>query len=113
HRQAVPCYNTSGGYFGTSIDEVCANADRSLDNGIGGVKMKVGQPDVREDIERVTALRKHLGTEVPIMIDANQQWDRPTALRFGRAVDELGLTWIEEPLDAHDVEGHAALNASL
>ncbi|MDN3520447.1 L-talarate/galactarate dehydratase [Halomonas ramblicola] len=113
HREAVPCYNTSGGYYGTSIDEVCANADRSLDDGIGGVKMKVGQPDVREDIERVTALRKHLGAEVPIMIDANQQWDRPTALRFGRAVDELGLTWIEEPLDAQDVEGHAELNASL
>jgi L-talarate/galactarate dehydratase len=113
HRESVPCYNTSGGYFGASIDEVCANADRSLDEGIGGVKMKVGQPDVREDIERVTALRRHLGDAVPIMIDANQQWDRPTALRFGRAVDELGLTWIEEPLDAHDVEGHAALSARL
>ncbi|MBY5967928.1 mandelate racemase/muconate lactonizing enzyme family protein [Halomonas denitrificans] len=112
-REAVPTYNTSGGYFGTQIEEVCANADRALANGIGGVKMKVGQPDVAEDIRRVVALRKHLGDGVPIMIDANQQWDRTTALRFGRAVDELRLVWIEEPLDAHDYEGHAWLNARL
>lgn len=113
YRDAVPTYNTSGGYFGTSIEEVCANADRSRANGIRGVKMKVGQPDVAEDIRRVTALRKHLGDEVPIMIDANQQWDRETAMRFGRAVDDLSLTWIEEPVSAHDYEGHAWLNANL
>lgn len=112
-RSAVPTYNTSGGYFGTEIEEVCANADRSRANGIRGVKMKVGQPDVFEDIRRVTALRRHLGDAVPIMIDANQQWDRDTALRFGRAVDELGLTWIEEPLNCHDYAGHAWLNARL
>jgi len=113
HREAIPTYNTSGGYFGTRIEEVCANADRSRASGIRGVKMKVGQPDVAEDIRRVIALRKHLGDDVPIMIDANQQWDRDTALRFGRAVDDLGLTWIEEPLSAHDYEGHAWLNEKL
>jgi L-alanine-DL-glutamate epimerase-like enolase superfamily enzyme len=47
------------------------------------------------------------------MIDANQQWDRVTALRFGRAVEHLGLEWIEEPVDAYDVEGHAQLAAAL
>ncbi|WP_148253136.1 L-talarate/galactarate dehydratase [Aidingimonas lacisalsi] len=113
YRDAVPTYNTSGGYFGTAIKEVCANADRSRANGIRGVKMKVGQPDLNEDIRRVTTLRKHLGDDVPIMIDANQQWDRNTAMRFGRGIDDLGLTWIEEPVSAHDPEGHAWLNARL
>jgi L-alanine-DL-glutamate epimerase-like enolase superfamily enzyme len=47
------------------------------------------------------------------MVDANQQWDRVTAQRFGRAVEELNLTWIEEPLDAYDAEGHAALAKGL
>lgn len=113
YRDAVPTYNTSGGYFGTPIEDVCANADRSIAKGIQGVKMKVGQPDLKEDIRRVTALRNHLGEDVPIMIDANQQWDRDTAMRFGRAVDSLNLTWIEEPVGAHDHEGHAWLNARL
>jgi len=47
------------------------------------------------------------------MVDVNQQWDRTTAARMGRALEEFDLTWIEEPLDAHDLEGHAALAAQL
>jgi L-alanine-DL-glutamate epimerase-like enolase superfamily enzyme len=47
------------------------------------------------------------------MVDANQQWDRPTAERVGRALEEFNLVWIEEPLDAYDVEGHARLAAQL
>jgi L-alanine-DL-glutamate epimerase-like enolase superfamily enzyme len=47
------------------------------------------------------------------MIDANQQWDRVTALRFGRIVEPLNLTWIEEPVDANDAQGHARLAAEL
>jgi L-alanine-DL-glutamate epimerase-like enolase superfamily enzyme len=47
------------------------------------------------------------------MVDANQQWDRPTALRMCRRLEELELVWIEEPLDAYDAEGHAALAAQL
>jgi len=61
----------------------------------------------------VQAVRKHLGENVPFMVDANQQWDRPTASRFGRILEQFNLTWIEEPLDAYDAEGHAALAAQL
>ena len=46
------------------------------------------------------------------MVDANQQWDRPTAERVGRAMEDFNLVWIEEPLDAYDVEGHAARRQS-
>ena len=47
------------------------------------------------------------------MVDANQQWDRPKAMRACRALEQFDLIWIEEPLDAWDVEGHAALALSL
>ena len=47
------------------------------------------------------------------MVDANQQWDRPKAQRACRAFEGFDLTWIEEPLDAYDFEGHAALAATL
>ena len=47
------------------------------------------------------------------MVDANQQWDRPTAMRIGRGLEEFNLVWIEEPLDAYDSEGHAQLAAAL
>ncbi|MFE4170463.1 mandelate racemase/muconate lactonizing enzyme family protein [Streptomyces sp. NPDC056909] len=113
HRDSVRCYNTSGGFLSMPLDQVLENAGLALARGIGGIKIKVGQPDGRSDLRRVEAVREHLGDDVPLMVDANQQWDRTTAARMGRALEGFGLTWIEEPLDAYDAEGHAALAASL
>jgi L-alanine-DL-glutamate epimerase-like enolase superfamily enzyme len=113
HRDSVACYNTSGGFLSTPIEEVLDNLDRSVEAGIGGVKIKVGQPDGRADLKRLEAVRKRLDGRAALMVDANQQWDRPTALRMGRALEAFDLTWIEEPLDAYDAEGHAALAQAL
>ena len=109
HRESVRCYNTSGGFLHTPIDQLKVNAAASIERGIGGIKLKVGQPDGALDVERVAAVRKHLGDAVPIMVDANQQWDRPTAQRMCRILEQHRLVWIEEPLDAYDHEGHAEL----
>lgn len=113
HRDTVQCYNTSGGYLSMSIDEVLDNTRASVERGIGGIKIKVGQPDTRIDLKRVDAIRSELGEDFPMMVDANQQWNRSAAIRAGRALEEFNLTWIEEPLDAYDTEGHAALAAEL
>nr|WP_315591574.1 mandelate racemase/muconate lactonizing enzyme family protein [uncultured Cupriavidus sp.] len=113
HRDSVQCYNTSGGYLSMPLDQVLKNIDKSRENGIGGIKIKVGQPDTAEDLRRVKAVREHLGDAFPFMVDANQQWDRATAQRMGRTLEPYNLVWIEEPLDAYDNEGHAALAASL
>lgn len=113
HRDSVRCYNTSGGFLHESIEQVKENATRTLESGIGGIKIKVGQPDWREDLRRVAAVREHIGDGVPLMVDANQQWDRPTAMRVSQALEEFDLVWIEEPLDAYDAEGHAELARAL
>jgi L-alanine-DL-glutamate epimerase-like enolase superfamily enzyme len=113
HRDAVRCYNTSGGFLHTPVGDLVENASAAVARGIGGVKIKVGHPDPREDLRRLTAVRERLGDDVPLMVDANQQWDRPTARRMGRALEEFGLVWIEEPLDAYDAAGHAELAAVL
>ena len=112
-RDAVACYNTSGGFLSTPIEEVVANAAASVRRGVGGIKVKVGQPDTRADLERVERVRGELGDQVPLMVDANQQWNRDTAARMGRDLEQYRLTWIEEPLDAYDAEGHAALARDL
>ena len=108
-RDSVQCYNTSGGYLHTPLDQVLRNVEISRASGIGGIKLKVGQPDLAIDIERVGAVRKLLGDSFPLMVDANQQWDRQKATRACRALEGFDLTWIEEPLDAHDYEGHGLL----
>ena len=109
HRDSVQCYNTTGGFLHTPLDQVLKNVAISRASGIGGIKIKVGQPDLPTDILRVTEVRKLLGDSFPLMVDANQQWDRPKAMRACRAFEDLNLTWIEEPLDAYDFDGHAQL----
>lgn len=113
HRDTLRIYNSEGQYLQASIAEIKAAADRSLALGIGGIKMKVAQPDGQEDLRRIDAMRSHLADDVALMIDANQQWDRAYALQFGRIVDDMGLAFIEEPLDALDFAGHAALARDL
>ncbi|MFI9486054.1 mandelate racemase/muconate lactonizing enzyme family protein [Promicromonospora sp. NPDC052451] len=113
HRDSVRTYNTSGGFLNASIDEVKDRASRSIAEGIGGIKIKVGLPEGATDLARVEAVREHIGPDVPLMVDANQQWDRTTALRMGRRLEQYDLVWIEEPLDAYDAEGHAALATAL
>lgn len=113
YRDSVRTYNTSGGFLNASLEEVKDRATQSIEEGIGGIKIKVGLPDSAEDLRRVAGVRDHIGQDVPLMVDANQQWDRATALRMGRRLEPFNLTWIEEPLDAYDAEGHAQLAAAL
>ncbi|CAM5209342.1 L-fuconate dehydratase OS=Castellaniella defragrans OX=75697 GN=HNR28_001509 PE=4 SV=1 [Castellaniella defragrans] len=113
HRDSVRLYNTSGGFLSTPLPQVLENIDASLARGLGGIKIKVGHPDRTVDLQRVEAVRKKLGDTFPLMVDANQQWDRPTAARICRILEQYNLTWIEEPLDAYDAQGHAALAAAL
>ena len=80
YRDRVRCYNTSGGYLQASVEEIIDKSTQSLERGIGGIKIKVGHPDHGVDLERVAAIRKHLGEQVPLMVDVNQQWDRTVIL---------------------------------
>jgi L-talarate/galactarate dehydratase len=113
YRESVACYNTSGGFLHVPLEQLLVNAQASIERGIGGIKLKVGQPDRKIDIRRVEAVRKELGDGAALMVDANQQWDRPTAQRMCRTFEAFNLVWIEEPLDAYDHEGHAALAAAF
>jgi L-alanine-DL-glutamate epimerase-like enolase superfamily enzyme len=115
HRDSVSCYYTAGGTPSMSVSEILDNAQRALAQGIGGIKVELGEDrgkDGAKDVERVRAIRDRLST-VPLMVDACQQWDRATALRAGRALEPYQLTWLAEPLDAHDADGYAALAATL
>lgn len=112
-REGVPCYNTSGGFLSSPIEEVLESVEQSIAAGIGGIKIKVGHPDPKADLSRLEAVARQINGRVALMVDANQQWSRAAALRMCRAMEDYGLVWIEEPLDAYDVEGHAALAAAI
>lgn len=112
YRSSVRCYDTGGGFLSASTAAVVRSAGAALARGIGGIKLKVGG-DPQDDLARVRDVRQAIGPDIALMVDANQQWDRATARRVGRKLQEFDLTWIEEPLDAYDVAGHAALRQAL
>ena len=56
-------------------------------------------------------VREHLGDDVPLVVNADQQWDHLTAVR-GRQPEGFHLTWIEGPLEAYGAQGHARLSAA-
>lgn len=112
YRDSVRCYDTGGGFLSATTAEVIASAERSLGRGVGGIKVKVGG-DPAEDVARIAAVRAAIGEGTPLMADANQQWDRAAARRIGRRLERYDLTWLEEPLDAYDAAGHAALRQAL
>jgi L-alanine-DL-glutamate epimerase-like enolase superfamily enzyme len=76
--------------------------------GFKAFKIKVGKPEIAEDVERLTRVREVAG-RLPVMVDANQGWDIGHAARAIGALAPLLPSWIEEPLLADDVDGHARL----
>jgi len=104
----VPCY--AGGIdLDFPLDALMRQTDDSLAHGFRAIKMKVGRPRLGEDVERVGAMRKHLGADFPLMIDANMRWSVDEAIRAARALTPLEPVWLEEPTIPDDVPGHARI----
>jgi L-alanine-DL-glutamate epimerase-like enolase superfamily enzyme len=64
-------------------------------------------------VERVAAVRAAIGPDIGLMVDANQQMSVKQAIRIGRMMEDLNLTWFEEPVICHDHEGEAQIAAAL
>lgn len=112
-RDDAPVYGSDGGWLYMTVDEMLAEFDAYLSQGMMGVKMKVGHADPEVDIERVGEVRRRLGRKVWLAVDANQQWDHDAAVLAGKAFEQLGIAWLEEPLLCEDIAGHARLSATL
>jgi len=100
----IPAYGAVG-YDGAAGSANTAEHWAKL--GFKGVKAKIGYPTVKEDLEVVRAMRKAVGDEIAIMVDYNQSLTPPEAVRRLRVLDDEGLAWVEEPVLAHDYQGHA------
>jgi L-alanine-DL-glutamate epimerase-like enolase superfamily enzyme len=71
--------------------------------------MKVGRKSLAEDVERLAAMRAHLGAGFPLMVDANMAWSADQAIRAARAFAPYDPFWLEEPTIPEDVAGHARI----
>ncbi|MBQ0819821.1 mandelate racemase/muconate lactonizing enzyme family protein [Microvirga terrae] len=104
----VPCY--AGGIdLELPLDKLLRQTDDNLGKGFRAIKMKVGRANLFEDVERVGAMREHLGAGFPLMADANMKWSVDGAIRAARALQPFDLTWLEEPTIPDDPAGHARI----
>lgn len=108
YHSKVPLYG-SGGWLSYSVEELLAEVTAYAKRGFRAVKIKVGSPDLEQDIERLTKVREAVGPSVNIMMDANQGMDLAGALRLAEAVRKLRITWFEEPLPHTDFAGYQQL----
>lgn len=81
--------------------------------GFTAVKIKIGHPSLAEDLAVVRAVRSAVGPDVEILVDYNQFLTVAEALRRGRALADEGITWLEEPVAADDLKGHARITEAI
>lgn len=125
----VPVYQLIGGktkekvwVYASSLrtrgtDSIVEEAQKYLAQGYNAIKIKIGQDpsEYREDIKVIEALRKCLGNNIYLMVDANCAYQNniKMALRVGQELGELDVYWFEEPISADNYEGYEYLTQSL
>jgi len=100
----IPAYGAVG-YDGEAGS--ARAAEEWARRGLRGIKAKIGYPTVAEDLAVIRAMRRAAGDAMAIMVDYNQSLTPAEAVERLRVLDGEGLTWVEEPVAAHDYQGHA------
>lgn len=104
-----PGYDTSVGWFNYDDETVRGNCKKAIDQGFTAMKLKVGSTDPQRDIRRSNIVREVAGSDVKVMLDANQQWTLPQALTICKELQSIQPYWIEEPTHPDDVLAHKTL----
>ena len=108
----IPAYNSCG--LGLMAPrEVADEAEKLLARGFRAVKLRLGYPTLEEDLAALHAVKKRLGSEIAVMVDYNQALSLAQALERGRALDQEGIYWLEEPIRHDDYAGNATLVREL
>ena len=108
HKEKCAIYG-SGGWISYTIDELIGEVTGYAQRGFKAVKIKVGSPDWKTDVERLKQVRGAVGNDIDIMIDANQGMELPVAIQLVNAVNDLNIYWFEEPLNRLNYDGYQML----
>lgn len=112
----APLYKLLGGYRNKIITDITISVNEpeemakdsidAINRGYNTLKIKVGQ-DSKKDMERMKAIRKAVGYDVNLRIDANQGWRPKEAVKILRDMEDVGLQieFVEQPVSAHDIDG--------
>jgi L-alanine-DL-glutamate epimerase-like enolase superfamily enzyme len=116
-RQTVPVYFSSGSH--PSAEAYAAEAVYWSEQGWTGYKLHPPTSPFRRpgvtidhDIAACAAVRAAVGDRMSLMLDSSWCYSYPEALRVGRAIEELGFVWYEDPLPVDDIHGYVRLKQS-
>jgi len=110
YRTSVPAYASSAVFEDSQsyVDEAIAFKEK------GWTAYKIHPPAIPElDIRICEDVRRAVGDDYRLMLDSTWSYDYPAALRVGRAVEELGFYWYEDPLAYDDLYGYVKLKQVL
>jgi mandelate racemase len=105
----LPAYD-SFGMIDPTADEAAILA--SVEKGFRAIKIKIGGGSLERDIETVSAVRSTIGPDIGLMVDYNQSLDPVEAIRRVTRLAAFDIAWVEEPVPAEDLEGHAQVRAA-
>jgi D-galactarolactone cycloisomerase len=105
----------TGLYYRESPDliaERVREAEGYISDGFQAMKLKIGH-DVQEDIRQASAIRKAIGADCKLAVDANHAYNAATAISVGRALEEFDIAWFEEPVTPEDYDGYQEVRGAL
>lgn len=111
-RDKLPVYWSGGLWLSMSIDDLQKEAAQRVAEGYRAMKIRIGRGDDRVTLARVKAVRDAVGSDIKLMVDANQTLDVAGAISLARRLAECDLTWFEEPIPYYDHKGEAAIAAA-
>src|SRR5213595_2365139 len=111
-RTGYPAYTTSAGWLGYPDDKIRRLCRDGMAQGWSHFKIKVGR-DLQDDLRRLGVVRREIGPDRKLMLDANQVWDVGQAIAWMRQLARFDPWWIEEPTSPDDVLGHAAIARAI
>ncbi len=115
HRTELTAYAT-GLYFidmDRLVEEAVEEAEEYASQGFRVIKMKIGLGDPKLDLARIAAVRKAIGPDIRLAVDANHCFTVPQAIRLGRAMEPLDILWFEEPISPEDCDGYVEITRAL
>jgi L-alanine-DL-glutamate epimerase-like enolase superfamily enzyme len=112
-REAIPAYAMVGWYYEGGAKEFIRHCADAVEEGFRALKIKVGKGPLKEDVERIRLIHREFGDDFRVMVDANCIFDEVEAAFRGKAYDDEGVYWFEEPLQPYLRDAHARLAAKI
>lgn len=108
YRDRIPAY-IAGGYYedGKGLNELAQEMTENLSLGAKAVKMKIGGVPINEDVERVKVVRDAIGSDIKLLVDANNAYSAYEAIDIAQKIEKYDIFWFEEPVAPDDYRGHA------